>query len=159
VSCYPWTFQTRLAPLSRLSAAPEAHWAYVFELPSDMLGAPRAASPSKDDRTPTTAYEIRGKQLFTDHPEIWLRFTRPPDPARWPGYFLALAVLVMKAQFALSVREDTGLWRTLNQEIYGMPSALGEGGRLGEAKTIDASGKPSDVLAIGVNPLVAVRFS
>lgn len=157
VSSYPWTFQTRLAQLNRLTAAAEAQRTYVFDLPSDMLGSPRAAYPNSVRRQPTTDYEIRGRQLFTDHQEIWLRYTQAPQPARWPGYFLGLAVMVMKAQFALSVREDTVLWRTLTEMAFGTPQMMGEGGKIAEAKAIDASGKPSEIIAIGSNPLIAVR--
>jgi hypothetical protein len=124
-----------------------------------MNGAPRAAYPSGTCRQPTTDYEIRGKQLFTNHPEIWLRFTTTINPALWPLYFTGLAVLVMKAQFALSVREDTSLWRQLRELAFGPPQMMGEGGQFAEAKNIDASGKPSDVIPIGANPLTSVRLS
>jgi hypothetical protein len=157
ISSYPWSFQTRLVQLARLTAPPDAQRQYAYDLPSDMPGAPRAAYPNALTRQPTTDYEIRGRQLFTDHQEIWLRYTQTPEPARWPGYFLALAVLVMKAQFALSIREDTVLWRELHQLAFGPPQMQGEGGKFGEAKTIDAGGKPSEVIQIGSNPLIAVR--
>jgi hypothetical protein len=157
VSSYPWTFQTRLVQLARLTASPEAQRQYAYDLPSDMLGTPRAVYPSSVGRQPTSDFEIRGRQLYTDHPEIWLRYTQTLQPARWPGYFLGLAVLVMKAQFALSVREDTVLWRQLYELAFGPPQMQGEGGKIAEAKAIDASGKPSDVIAIGSNPLIAVR--
>jgi hypothetical protein len=157
VSCYPWTFQTELRQLARLSAPAEAHWAFMYDLPSDMKGALRAVYPRKDCRRPTQDFELRNGRLYADHPEIWLRYTVPANPARWPGYFLALAVLAMKAQFALSVREDAALWRTLTEQFYGPPQMMGEGGMLGHAKTIDASGKSSDLIAIGSNPLVDVR--
>lgn len=159
VSCYPWTFQTSLVQLSRLTAPPEVHWTYMYELPAEMSGTPRAVYPSKTSRMPTTDFEIRGSRLYADHPEIWLRFTNRIDPTKWPAYFLALAVLTLKTQFALSVREDTSLWKTLTDQLYGPPSTMGEGGKLGEAKSIDASAHPSDVLPIGSNPLTSVRFS
>jgi hypothetical protein len=158
-SSYPWSFQTRLAQLSRLTAPPEAHWAYMYELPSDMAGSPRAVYPTPERRRPTTDYEIRGNRLFTDHPDIWLRYTHGLEPARWPGYFTALAALVMKAQFALSVREDSALWKALTLEAFGAPAQMGEGGKVGEARAIDSGGQPSGVIAIGSNPLVAVRLT
>lgn len=159
VSSYPWSFQTRLTRLARLLAPPELHRQYEFDLPSDMLGTPRAVYPRSDCRRPTTDFEIRGKKLYTDHPEIWLRYTMSLNPVLWPGYFTGLAVLVLKAQFALSVREDSALWRALTEMAFGAPQLMGEGGKFGEAKAIDASSQPSGVVAIGGNPLVSVRFS
>lgn len=158
VSSYPWSFQTRLAKLARLTAPAEVHWTFMFELPPNMAGAPRAVYPKADRRRPTTDYEIRGGRLYTDYPDIWLRYTHGLEPARWPAYFVALAVLVLKAQFALSVREDSALWRTLTQEAFGPPNMMGEGGKVGEARAIDSSGQPSGVIAVGGNPLVDVRF-
>lgn len=157
VSAYPWTFQTNLKQLARLAAAPDAQRKYAYDLPSDMSGTPRAVYPSSICRTPTQDFEIRKQQLFTDWPEIWLRYTFAPDPARWPGYFTALAVLVMKSVFALSVREDAVLARTFHEQAFGPPQMQGEGGKVAEAKAIDAGGKASDVIAIGSNPLTAVR--
>jgi hypothetical protein len=157
VSSYPWTFQTRLVQLARLTAPPQAQRQYAYDLPSDMRGTPRAVFPDGLTRQPTSDFEIRGRKLFTDHEQIWLRYTQGLQPALWPDYFLALAVLVMKAQFALSVREDTVLWRTLTEMAFGTPQMMGEGGKVAEAKAIDASGKASDVIAIGSNPLIAVR--
>jgi hypothetical protein len=157
VSCYPWTFQTELRQLARLAAPAEAQWAFMYELPPDMKGAPRAVYPTKDSRRPTQDYELRNGRLYADHPQVWLRYTVPANPVRWPAYFLSLAVLAMKAQFALSVREDSSLWRTLTEQLYGPAQMMGEGGMLGQAKSIDAGGKPSDVLQIASNPLVAVR--
>ena len=159
VSSYPWSFQTRLTKLARLVAAPEAHWVYEYDLPSDMIGAPRAVYPNAERRRPTSDFEIRGRKLFTDHPDIWLRYTMAMNPALWPAYFTALAVLVLKAQFALSVREDSALWLRLTEHAFGPAQMMGEGGKVGEARAIDSGGQPSGVIAIGENPLVSVRFS
>lgn len=159
VSSYPWTFQTTLQQLSRLSAVPETHWLYAFQLPAEMEGALRAVYPDSQCLQPTQAFEIRGRTLYSNWPELWARFTNPLDPTNWPPYFVALAVLVLKAQFALSIREDRTLARDFTEQIYGPPSMMGEGGMLATAKAIDASGKPSDVLRIGSNPLTAVRFT
>jgi hypothetical protein len=159
VSSYPWTFQTGLVKLARLTAPPEVHWQFMYDLPSDMAGAPRAAYPRSDLREPTTDWELRDGRLYANQPEIWLRYPLRPDPTRWPPYFTGLAVLVMKAQFALSVREDTVLWRNLTEIAFGDPRLNGEGGKFAEAKTIDASGKPSERIPIGNNPLVSVRFT
>jgi hypothetical protein len=159
VSSYPWTFQTELVSLARLTAPPELHWQYMYELPADMEGAPRAVYNRPDLRQPTHDWERRGNRLYSNQPELWLRYTLPPAPQRWPAHFTALAILVLKAQFALSVREDTALWKTLTAMAFGSSEPMGEGGKLGEAKMIDAGGKPSDVIPIGSNPLTAVRFT
>lgn len=157
VSRYPWTFQRGFVKLARLTAPPEVHWLYVFDLPSDLAGAPRAVYNRSDSRQPIQDWELRDGRLYSNQPDLWMLYPRRPDPTLWPPYFLELAVLVMKAQFALSVREDTALWRTLHELAVGPSQMNGEGGKFGEAKAIDASGKPSDVIQVGSNPLTAVR--
>lgn len=159
VSRYPWSFQKGLVQLARLTAPPEVHWLYRFDLPSDLAGAPRAVYDRPDLRKPTTDWELRDGRLYGNQPELWMLYGRRPDPILWPPYFTSLAVLVMKAQFALSVREDTALWRSLHELAFGPAQMNGEGGKFGEAKSIDASGKPSEGVTIGNNPLISVRVS
>jgi len=157
VSSHPWTFQTKLAQLSRLSATPDAHWQYQFALPSDMLGTPRAVYASKDARAPTHLWDLRDHVLLSDHDEVWLRYTHAMDPARWPGYFIRLVVTVLKAEFQESVREDTAAAERLRRVAFGPPSTYGEGGMIAEAKKIDAQAHPAPKVHVGANPLIAVR--
>jgi hypothetical protein len=42
ISRYPWAFATVTRRLTRLSVKPVAHWHFFFQLPSEMIGAPRA---------------------------------------------------------------------------------------------------------------------
>lgn len=159
VSSYPWTFQTKLAPLGRLTQAPVAHWRYAYQLPADMAGTPRAIFAHKDDREPIVDFEIIGDRLVTDRDAIWCRYTFRPEPGRWPGHFILLAVTALKAQFALTIREDTTLHNTLNQIAFGTPSQGGQGGLWASSAHIDNSGQPSRVVRIGSNPLTRGRVT
>jgi hypothetical protein len=158
ISRYPWTFQSRLRQLGRLTAAPEAHWKYAFALPSDRLGPPRAVYPEKDECRPISDYELLEDRLLCDEPELWARYPFVITPSVWPAHFKSLAILVMKAQFALTVREDASLHFRLSQVAFGPPEYEGQGGLFGECKAIDAGSRPSRVVQIGSNPLTAVRL-
>jgi hypothetical protein len=76
LSRYPWSFATVVRRLTRLSAVPGAHWPYYYQLPSEMLGAPRAVYNSGEVRLPYTRYELTENRLATDAEEIWLRYAK-----------------------------------------------------------------------------------
>ncbi len=165
LSRYPWTCCRRTRALSRLTAAPTQHWAYAYQMPSDILGAPRAAYDQSECRVPFVDWELSlgpdgtaAKELHSNATAVWLRFGIAAPPAAWPGYLLELVRLALMAEFALSIREDLRMWSTLRTAAYGSDSMMGEGGHFGQAKALDAYGEPSPSMAGGVNPLVDVRF-
>lgn len=157
LSRYPWKFARVIRRLTRLSAVPEAHWSYYYQLPSDMLGAPRAVYDSASEATPCTRFEITENRLATDAAEIWLEFGKRPEIVLWPGYFLSIVTKGTMREFALTIREDSGLWRALGEELYGSAAMMGEGGLFGQAKNLDAQSGPSPVIAEGASPLTDVR--
>lgn len=159
VSVYPWSFQTRLKQLGQLSTPPADMWTYAYQLPSDMRGSPRAVYRSMQRFDgPIQAYELRERQLHTNEPQIWLRYTFDLTPSLWPDYFIACAVIRLAAEYALSVREDSVLRAKLLADLYGSPEMHGEVGMLAAAKNADSQGQPSRLIPAGINPLLAVRF-
>lgn len=157
LSRYPWSFATVTRRLARLTAVPAAHWSYYYQLPVDMLGAPRGVYVGADCHQPFTGFELTENRLATNAEEVWLEYLKRAEITIWPGYFVELVTMAVMAEFALSIREERALYNALQEACYGPPSMLGEGGRLGIAKGIDAQSKPSLVVAEGVNILVDVR--
>lgn len=154
----PWSFGMTTRRLPRLSAKPQQHWQYAFNLPADMAASLRAVYPSADGRTPTTAYDIEADgRLLTDHPEIWVKVRAITNPARWPGDFREAFTLGLMSEYALTIREDRPLRDKLRQDAFGSPSDGGVGGMLGAALANDNQALPSAVVGGGVNPLVDVR--
>lgn len=159
LAAHPFSFFKVKRRLPRLSAAPSpAHWEYAFQLPSDMIGAPRAVYPNDDSAQPTTNYEIVGKRLLASYEEIWLAFHATSGPQYWPGDFRELFTKALMSELALSIREDRPMHVQLFQECYGSPSQNGFGGLLARALENDGQGTPSTVVGGGVNPLIDVRF-
>lgn len=153
----PWSFNTVTRQLARLTAPPALHYPYQFELPADMLGAPRAVFDRADCRTPYTLWEILDGALAAEAGALWLRFDRQPDPARWPGYFVELVTQAIMSELALSVREDAVLRERLRQDCFGTPSELGMGGLMGAAMMLDSQGKPSPRIQMGPDPFTSAR--
>jgi len=167
LSGYPWTFSTPTRRLSRLTLEPVVGWRYAYAKPVEMIGAPRAAYNQAEMRTPFFDWEltviiadgVKTPVLATDAESVWLTFTSSIDPQWWPGYVKQVIIEALKAQYALSVREDGVLSDRLKGAVYGSTSQPGEVGLLGAARNLDASAKPSSVLSqvMTGNPLINVR--
>jgi hypothetical protein len=157
LSCYPWRFNTVVRRLSRLSQAPARYWAYQFEKPSDLLGSARAYYDSAEGKHPYMRVELLDGTIQTDAPDLWIHMDKRSAPDTWPSWFQEFMRQAMRCEMALSIREDTTLYKTLWAEVYGTPSEMRMGGLLGDCMTIDAQSSPSEVLGHGSNPLIDVR--
>lgn len=153
----PWSFNTVTRRLARLSEPPAMFYAYQFQLPADMLGAPRAVYDSATLKVPLTEWEILDGVLCANAADLWLKMDKQPEPARWPGYFVELVTRVMMSEFALSIREDPVLRERLRTECFGTASELGTGGLMGQAMTLDSQGKPSPKIQMGSDPFTSAR--
>lgn len=158
VSAHPWSFTTVTRRLSRLTAAPSQHWNYQYQMPTDMIGGPRAVFKVSDKRQPFHDYELVGSALATNEAEIWLQYQRLPEIVYWPGYFVELLTVALMAEYALSVREDAVLRERLRGDAFGSPQALGYGGLMGLARAHDGMSKPSPSLSEGESPLIDARY-
>lgn len=159
LSRYPWSFAKIKRQLARLATVPAAHWLYLYQMPSDMLGLPRAVYDSAaEGAVPITAYELSEAGLASSAEAVWMLYTVNAPPARWPGYFRELITLALAAEFALVLREDNALRNQLRRDCYGDAQMLGEGGLLAQAKNMDAQAQPSVVIPLAGNPLIDVRW-
>jgi hypothetical protein len=168
---YPWQHCTAFRQLAQLTASPvQNQWNYAYALPSDMEGTPRAVydrivqswgSGWSGDPSipPVTDFEIYGGLLYANYTALWCRFTQQPNEAIWPAWFRNLAKKLLMAEYAIPAREDLELREKMMLEVYGPPEHQGEGGLIAKCKAIDSQGKPSSTIQIGLNPLVAVRWS
>lgn len=157
LSANPWSWNTVTRQLPRLADAPPRYWKYQFEKPADMLGAPRAFYQNGECRTPFTDVELNDGTVQANVGALWLKHDKRSAPDAWPGYFVELIQVALMSQFALSVREDKALMQTLDQQAFGTPSEMRQGGLMGIAMGIDAQGKPSPVVGLGRNALLAAR--
>lgn len=158
LSSSPWTWNTIIRNLPRLSAPPARYWTYQFELPADMLGTPRALYDSSSCERPFTRWEVMDGRIATDAANVWLEMDKRSLPSVWPGYFVELIQVALMAEFALSIREDSTMRERLMQQAFGTPSEMRQGGLMGIALGIDAQSKPSPTLNLGANPLLSARF-
>jgi hypothetical protein len=157
LSRHPWSFSAVTRRLTRLSEAPPAHWRYFYQLPADMIGAPRAAYERDDAPWPFTAWELTENRFATNAEQVWLRYAKRPELVYLPGYFAELLTVAIMAQFALSIREDSPMHERLRQVAFGSGQLDNHGGLLEQCRTMNDQGQPSPVVAEGVNPLLEAR--
>lgn len=161
LSAHPWYCCSYIRQLNRRQDPPSpAHWRYTFDLPTELVGAPRAFYPDKDCRRPTTSFELLGpREVRTDHETLWCRGPWNVAPNYWPGYLREVIMLLIRSELALSTREDRVLRDKLRQDAIGTPSEAMQGGLLAAARSLDDMAKPSPVIADGSdNPLISARY-
>ncbi len=156
---YSWTFATRTRPLARLTAPPDQHWEYAFQLPADRVGPPIAVYDTDDkDARPFKIWDLQGDRLLANKDALWATFTIDPEPLHWPGYFREIAVLLAAAEYALSEREDAVLRDRLRTSVFEPPSAH-MASKMQRARSRDAQSKPSKKLDLATGVLVRTRWS
>ena len=138
---YPWRFLMKQKALTESGSAPVNKWAKAFVLPPDMLALPHASFMSSGDKLATSAYEIFGSLLYTDHAEIYAEYTAHRAEAYWPHYFRDLIVAAMAAQIAFVVTDQQSTQSHWQGVAFGTPSDAGEGGLYALATVLDAQGQ------------------
>ena len=164
LSCHPWNCNSFIRQLNRKTDPPSpAHWQYAFELPTELIGEPRALYPSKDCRVPTTRFEYVGevnaplREVRCDHEELWCRGPWMAPPSVWPGYLTEVIKLLVRSELAMSVREDRIMRDDLRADAIGSGITVMQGGLLATARSLNDMAKPSAVIADNYNPLIAAR--
>lgn len=157
LAAYPWTFGRQTRRLVRREAAPEAIYAYGYDLPAEMLGPPRAVYAEPQQRRTVTDYDIQGRVLLCDVAQVWLVLPGVSFPETWPGDFRELHRLALMAEYALSIREDRALHDRLYAKAFGTPAQNGMGGLLASCLENDAQATPGDEIGGGGNPLIDAR--
>jgi hypothetical protein len=164
LACHPWNCNSFIRQLNRKADPPQpAHWRYAFELPTELIGEPRALYPSKDCRTPTLAFEYVGdvdsptREVRCDHETLWCRGPWMAPPSVWPGYLTEVIKLLVRSELALSTREDRVMRDDLRADAIGSGTLVMQGGLLATARSLNDMAKPSPVIADLDNPLITVR--
>lgn len=157
LSKHPWHFTKNFTALTRLAEEPPLGWRSAFLLPPDRLALPRAYYDNPYSDRPLLRFQIAATKVYTGSETLFAEYQYLPPPAHWPAHVQELAVLVLAAEYALEVREDTTLRDRLRRDAYGPPEMQGEGGQFKVCADLDAQAAPSQQPASGRNPLTDIR--
>lgn len=140
---FSWSLSTR--QLSRLTGAvPLTGYAYVFALPPDRVGNPRAVIA--DIKNPDALYPYwlqEGETVHADADPLFARIRIKAPPRLWSGPFREAFTTALAAQFAWSLKRNRNLAGDLNALAYGPPSMSDRGGKMLAAILDDSQSSPS----------------
>lgn len=139
MSRYPWRFLMDSFYLTRQMASPIRGWKYQFQIPGEALsGAPHAIFYNKGAKMGASTYQISGRYVLTDMPEVWAEMVIDRKEGEWPSYFQMLVVYALAANVALAVTDQQSIADKYYALAYGTPSEGGDGGEMGKAMLIDS---------------------
>lgn len=140
---FSWSLSTR--QLSRLAdAVPLTGFKYVFALPGDRVGNPRAIlADIKNPDALYAAFLLEGDQVHADDDPLFARIRIKAPPRLWSGPFREAFTVALAANFALQLKRNRALAADLTLQAFGSPSMNDRGGKMLAAIMDDAQSTPS----------------
>lgn len=139
IASYQWECMRVRKALTRMSAKPIGY-AYQFLFPGEAIGAPIGVFPSADAKGGISDFEVFGRTIATDRPEIWADFTVEKPENEWPAWMAELVRAAVCAAIAFQVTDQNGVAERWEMKAFGTPQEGGFGGLMGKAMTLDAQG-------------------
>ncbi|WP_371347025.1 hypothetical protein [Ancylobacter sp. IITR112] len=140
---FSWSLSTR--QLSRLAdAVPLTGYKYVFALPPDREGNPRAIIA--DIKRPDALYSaflLEGDTVHADADPLFARIRIKAPPRLWSGPFREAFTTALAANFAYSLKRNRQLAAELKLDAFGPSSMSDRGGKMLAAILDDAQSTPS----------------
>lgn len=134
-----WTFATRTIQLGLRATPPDIGWRYGYDLPAARVRGPLKLSPdARDWRRPLRSFAVEEDVVFADLTPLWARVVVPKAPAEWTPQFRDMAIVVLAAELAVPVADNTTLGAELRRAAYGTAEQQGLGGMVGQAMLLDS---------------------
>lgn len=147
IATYPWAFSFKKVKLSRLITTPTNEYKYEYQMPSDMIGLPRAVYDTDTTyAVPRRDYKIQGSKILTNYEEVYLDYQYDVPEYALPHYFVQLLKYEMAWHLALPITdqiEKSDYWRQITE---GTASDNGRGGYMRTAMNIDGQGQPTNYI-------------
>jgi hypothetical protein len=157
LASYPWSFSFKKVQLGRLLTTPTNEYKYEYQMPSDMIGVPRAVyNTGSVNSYPVREYRLMGSTILTNYESVYIDYQYNVPEYALPHYFVQL----LKYQIAWHLctpitdqTEKTDYWKTVAE---GTPGENGRGGYMRQAMSIDGQGQPTN--AFQDFSLIDVRY-
>lgn len=154
---YPYSWSLKKVKLGRLLQTPINEWKYVYQLPGDRLGNPKAVfNVSSVGATSQRDFEIYNDGLNTNYEDVWIDYQYRPEPYEFPPYFVRLLKTALAAEFAEPITDQITKADYYHQKAYGTPGENMRGGLVRVSINIDGSDKPAQT--IQEFPISDIRF-
>jgi hypothetical protein len=154
---YPYSWSIKKTKLARLADAPINEWKYVFQLPGDMLGNPKAVfNTSSVGATTVRDFEIYSGGVYSNFEELWIDYQFQAEEFTFPPYFVRLLKTALAAEFAEPITDQISKADYFHARAFGAPSENMRGGLVRVAINIDGADRPAQT--IQEFPISDIRF-
>lgn len=152
---YLFSFSRQLRQLSRVAdLTPKSGFLYVYDLPSDAVGAPLYVTDDITDPDHRfNRYALLGGQVHADPEPLFASIRIVPPVHEWSGPFRTAMVDSLASRFAMAMASDRNTSEMYHQRAYGTATENFRGGSLGAAIREDAQATPPRRAAFENNPL------
>lgn len=143
LTAYPWWItMVKSDLLSRDSTGPTTEYKYSFQLPPDMIGAPRKVFNSKGStggpQPHFKAFELYGRKLLSNSEVILIDYQKEVSETIMPFYLVELLTLATAAEAALSATDRQTLAEFFTIKAWGTPGENRRGGKFKTAALLDS---------------------
>jgi hypothetical protein len=157
IASYPWSFSFKKVQLARLVTTPTTEYKYEYQLPSDLIGTPRALY---DTDQPNSArrreYRLMGDKILTNYEQVYIDYQYNTPEFALPHYFVQLLKYQLAWHLAMPITDQADKSQYWKVVAEGNPGENGRGGYMRQAMNIDGQGKPTN--AIQDFSLIDVRY-
>lgn len=154
---YAYSWSIKKVKLAQLVQTPINEWKYIYALPGNLLGNPKAVfNVGAVGATPQRDFEIYGDGLNTNYENVWIDYQYRPEPFEFPPYFVRLLKTALAAEFAEPVTDQITKADYFHSRAYGSPAENMRGGLVRVAINIDGADRPAQT--IQEFPISDVRF-
>lgn len=161
LSIYPWSFAKVKVQLARTTDTPVTEWKYVYALPADIIGTPKAVFIAADAGTsPQTEFELYNvdqPRLLTDYESVYIDYIADINESRFPEYFIYMLRHALAADIAEPLTDQITKADFFRSLAFGTPSENGRGGLFRQACQADAQGQRAQTLGNNSFDLIEVR--
>lgn len=148
LSLFDWKFTIHKKKLSQKADDPISGHDSEFFLPADRLtdGVITLYDDDAAGSAPFKEFEVQADGILTDALELWLDYqSNGTAEAVWPPYFVELVVKAMMVELVIPITDQTGLWKTMHQTVYGTIVENLRGGMMGRAMARNSREDPPQV--------------
>ena len=154
---YAYSWSIKKVKLAQLVQTPINEWKYIYQLPGNLLGNPKAVfNVGAVGATTQRDFEIYGDGLNTNYEQVWIDYQYRPEPFEFPPYFVRLVKTALAAEFAEPVTDQITKADYFHSRAYGSPAENMRGGLVCVAINIDGADRPAQT--IQEFPISDVRF-
>ncbi len=161
LSIYPWSFAKVKVQLAQTVDTPVTEWKYVYALPADIIGTPKAVFIASDAGTsPQTEFElyyVDQPRLLTDYETVYIDYIADINESRFPEYFIYMLRHALAADIAEPLTDQITKADFFRSLAFGTPSENGRGGLFRQACQADAQGQRAQTLGNNSFDLIEVR--